>query len=192
MTMANDAQQSIFARIISVAVFASMITSCSLLSLSDKVPKTEETEPAAENHAAIPASSDDTYHTVRWGDTLSQIAKWYTGNLHHWRILARANPALIPDQLQPGDRIRIPAAYRVRRDTMPLDFEIAQPAHPNHTQPEKSPEAVPVTESTGEPAADQPNTAPGPVGETSNDTTEPAPRESTTPPLLDLFGPMEL
>lgn len=48
-------------------------------------------------------------HQVKWrGETLSLIAKWYTGRYNHWKALARANPGLEPNRIMIGDRICIP------------------------------------------------------------------------------------
>ena len=48
-------------------------------------------------------------HQVRWrGETLSLIAKWYTGHYGNWRALAKANPDLNPNHIVLGNRIHIP------------------------------------------------------------------------------------
>ena len=48
-------------------------------------------------------------HQVRWrGETLSLIAKWYTGHYNNWKALAQANPGLNPDHITLGNRIQIP------------------------------------------------------------------------------------
>ena len=48
-------------------------------------------------------------HQVRWrGETLSLIAKWYTGHYGNWKALAQANPSLNPNRIALGNRIYIP------------------------------------------------------------------------------------
>ncbi|MGD8271928.1 MAG: LysM domain-containing protein [Desulfobacterales bacterium] len=48
-------------------------------------------------------------HQVKWrGETLSLIAKWYTGHYGNWKALAQANPNLNPNRIALGNRIYIP------------------------------------------------------------------------------------
>jgi hypothetical protein len=62
-------------------------------------------------------------HTVRWpGESLSIIAKWYTGNLDNWRAIAQANPELDPDRITMGAEVRIPRQLLRTEDPMPRDF----------------------------------------------------------------------
>ena len=47
-------------------------------------------------------------HRVKWpGETLSLIAKWYTGSYGNWKAIARANPGLNPNRIAVGDIINI-------------------------------------------------------------------------------------
>ena len=62
-------------------------------------------------------------HTVRWpGESLSVIAKWYTGNGENWKILARANPELEPDRIRVGETIRIPENIMQTKKPLPQGF----------------------------------------------------------------------
>ena len=67
--------------------------------------KTPPTEAFAAKHRV-----HDFVHQVKWrGETLSLIAKWYTGHYGNWKALARANPGLNPNHIVLGNRIHIPA-----------------------------------------------------------------------------------
>jgi len=62
-------------------------------------------------------------HTVRWsGESLSIIAKWYTGQFKNWKILANFNSKLKPDRIFVGQTIRVPEALLRTRDRMPRSF----------------------------------------------------------------------
>lgn len=59
-------------------------------------------------------------HTIQYaGETLSGIARWYTGDTRNWRALARANPTIEPKRMQIGDTIRIPEEMVTNRKPMP-------------------------------------------------------------------------
>lgn len=100
-----------------------------VLGLEAKDTTSAETEPLAPVEAtpAAPGESPQelTYyiHTVKWhGESLSIIAKWYTGNLKNWEALAQANPNLTPSRLFIGNRIRIPEKLLKTREPMPQQF----------------------------------------------------------------------
>lgn len=62
-------------------------------------------------------------HNVRWpGETLSVIAKWYTGTVKNWKALANANPTLNPKKIVVGDTILIPENLLTSRKPMPFSF----------------------------------------------------------------------
>jgi hypothetical protein len=47
-------------------------------------------------------------HRVKWhGETLSLIARWYTGSYGNWKAIAEANPGLDPNRIAVGDTIKI-------------------------------------------------------------------------------------
>ena len=82
-----------------------------------KMLKTRESLP--ENYASL--NCQDCYrHKVRWpGESMSLIARWYTGSSNNWRKLARANPRLNPNRIRKGDVISIPPALLKTREPMP-------------------------------------------------------------------------
>ena len=59
-------------------------------------------------------------HTVRWrGESLSLIAKWYTGHYENWKALARVNPNLNPHRIMVGDIIYIPLEVMQTKERLP-------------------------------------------------------------------------
>jgi hypothetical protein len=63
------------------------------------------------------------YHKVKYpGETLSIIAKWYTGEIENWRALTKANPKLKPNRITVGDKIRIPNKLLHTQKPMPRSF----------------------------------------------------------------------
>lgn len=122
-------------------------------------------------------------HTVRWpGETLSIIAKWYTGKLTNWEILAKANPGLDPNRIRPGDEIRIPKGLMTTSDPMPRDYpsRFVQQPEPG---PEPKPEAA-VGEAA--PAEDGQEAAGQDAGQDAT-AAEPQPQEPAESGIL--FGP---
>lgn len=87
-----------------------------------------------------PPAGEQFLYTVQWADeSLSIIAKWYTGKLMNWELLAEANPGLDPNRIDIGDLILIPEDLLVRRDPVPQGFvRSLQP----ETKPEQSMEPV--------------------------------------------------
>jgi hypothetical protein len=70
-------------------------------------------------------------HKVQWhGETLSLIAKWYTGHYGNWKALARANPKLNPNRIVVGDIIRIPA--KMMKSKKPLPRKVVAKSLPNY------------------------------------------------------------
>jgi hypothetical protein len=66
---------------------------------------------------------EDLVHTVTYeGETLSIIAKWYTGDLNNWQDLAAANPDIDPNRIFIGNEIVIPEELLLTRDPMPQYF----------------------------------------------------------------------
>ena len=82
------------------------------------------TTPSAELETkAKPQESAPFVHTVRWqGESLSLIAKWYTGGYSNWRKIADANPRLDPNLIRIGDKIIIPQQLLKTKEPMERDF----------------------------------------------------------------------
>ena len=65
------------------------------------------------------------YHKVRYsGETLSLIAKWYTGDVENWQALTKANPKLNPNRITVGNTIRIPRKLLHTKKPMPRSFVV--------------------------------------------------------------------
>ena len=99
-------------------------------------PAPEEPSPSVEIKSETPVAVPDTpaleipepepsfhIHKVRWPEeTLSHIAKWYTGSVKNWKAIARTNPELDPKQINIGDTISIPEDLLTSRKPMPHSF----------------------------------------------------------------------
>ncbi len=73
----------------------------------------------------VPATSEPRIylHKVRWsGETLSHIAKWYTGTIKNWEAIAKVNPELDPKKIDIGDTISIPEDLLTSHKPMPHSF----------------------------------------------------------------------
>jgi hypothetical protein len=59
-------------------------------------------------------------HTVRWpGESMSLVARWYTGASKNWRKLAKANPRINPNRIKKGNVIVIPTKMLKTREPLP-------------------------------------------------------------------------
>jgi hypothetical protein len=100
--------------------------------VGSKFSSSDEAEMAAESQEQDPDKkevaeadtnphrSEDFEHTVRWrGESLSLIAKWYTGQFENWKALARVNPKLNPNRIMVGDAIRIPPEMMINKEPLP-------------------------------------------------------------------------
>lgn len=127
-------------------------------------PQTDSSmKPATEQVDSNYLPGDEKYpagyylHTVSLADeSISIIAKWFTGDLKKWEILAECNPAINPNRIFIGDKIKIPRSIMTRQDPMTPEFvEQSQPKskRKKSKKPAQStPEPVPVKpEETPEP-----------------------------------------
>ncbi len=82
----------------------------------------------------------DLMHTVQWkGESLSIIAKWYTGNIHNWKLLAEYNPLNNPDRIRIGNSFFIPEALLITRVPMPKSFVDNHQQQPEKDGPAETP-----------------------------------------------------
>lgn len=78
--------------------------------------KHDDWEPVDKNKAPV-------VHEVQWrSETLSIIAKWYTGESKNWEFLADANPNINADSISIGNKIFIPSDLVKTRDPMTKQF----------------------------------------------------------------------
>ena len=67
-----------------------------------------------------PGRVDYFEHRVKWsGETLSLIAKWYTGSYGNWKAIAQVNPGLNPNRIEVGDIINIPPEMMKTQKALP-------------------------------------------------------------------------
>ena len=67
-------------------------------------------KPPAKPKSKPPEESPYLVHRVRWpNETLSLIAKWYTGRTENWKAIAKTNPTLHPRRIRLGTEIKISA-----------------------------------------------------------------------------------
>ena len=110
-------------------------------------------------------------HAVKLsGESLSIIAKWFTGDLENWETLAKYNPTINPNRIFLGDKIKIPRHLMIRHDRMTQEFidksqpkprqRVSPAAPPKETveelQQEEPDKAVEVEEEEPQPAVVQP------------------------------------
>ena len=61
--------------------------------------KKHEWQPIKQKSASV-------VHEVQWPkETMEIVAKWYTGAIDNWELLADANPNINPESLSPGSKI---------------------------------------------------------------------------------------
>jgi len=90
-------------------------------------------------------------HKVRWErESLSIIAKWYTGHMRNWKLLAQHNPMNDPNRIRIGDEIAIPEKLVRTRDPLPKSFVDRYAPKPGGADEVKSPPDVPQGESPEE------------------------------------------
>ena len=121
----------------------------------------ESEDVAIRGPVEAPAAPAYFVHTVKFrGQTLGQIAQWYTGSYDNWRKLARANDLPVPnDQLKVGREVKIPTELVVRQDPLP------EPKRRRVARPPRAPRSSKET------------------------TAEPSEPEEEAPPLPPVIGP---
>ena len=95
--------------------------------------------------AQLSEKSTHFVHTIQWpGETLSIIAKWYTGSSSNWGALAKANPKLNPNLIRIGDKISIPKGLIKNQEPMPRSFlSSSSPKEDQTVSPPASKESEP-------------------------------------------------
>ena len=105
----------------------SLSSGCTML---QKSPQKAEQARESKKVTAVTAlnSNQDLpfFHQVRWqGETLSMIAKWYTGDWRNWKALAEVNPWLEPDNMFTGLKVKIPRQLLKNQKDMPREFVLS-------------------------------------------------------------------
>lgn len=86
------------------------------------------------------AAEPDVVHAVQAGETLYGLAEQYTGRSDRWQLLQQHNGIADPHRIEPGTRVRIPAALLVFAPSFAtvtyVTGEVRQfAAHDAHAQP---------------------------------------------------------
>jgi len=71
------------------------------------------------------ADSNEAYfvHTVKWsGETLADVAQWYTGEIKNQEQLVDLNPYVNPDKITVGSEVIIPVSLLKTREPLPKYF----------------------------------------------------------------------
>ena len=150
-----------------------------LLHTAKPMPQ-EFVEAVAKRHKAekaqvakAPPKPSHYYHRVKYsGETLSIIAKWYTGDVENWQALTKANPKLDPDRINVGDKIRIPRKLLNTRRPMTRSFVVASTKKKQTKSSSTTPSEVKTTKTAKK--------------ESESTPPESSPKE---PEVLELFGP---
>lgn len=97
-----------------------------------------EAEPKVAKHGQA-KQSECFVHTVKWpGETLSYIAKWYTGTPGNWKVIANANPGLNPNRICEGNEILIPQQVLKTQKPLPKNFLARFTSRPEKKSSSKS------------------------------------------------------
>lgn len=142
---------------------------------------TENVESTIEQPVQVPEeytggiyeAGDETYpggyyiHTVELADeSISIIAKWFTGNMMNWEVLAKCNPSINPNRIFLGNKIRIPRSLMTRQDPMTAEFVQESQPHPKKkgkTKPKPSPAKAETPDNkTQQPTVKEPAVPPAP------------------------------
>jgi hypothetical protein len=104
-------------------------------------------------------------HTVKLPDeSISIIAKWFTGDLMNWEVLAKYNPTINPNRIFLGNKIRIPRDIMTRHTPMTPEFvEASQPQ--TRRKKSESPAQATIEQTEAEPAPLTVQSPPEPVAE---------------------------
>jgi hypothetical protein len=107
-------------------------------------------EPAPPPVVEEPPPPVEFVHTVKLkGESLSIIAKWYTGELKNWEPLAKYNPGPKPNRIFLGDQIKIPTSMMVTQEPLTQEFvDESQPKGKRRASAGKTDEKKPSSEPT--------------------------------------------
>jgi hypothetical protein len=134
-------------------------------------------------------------HTVRYsGETLSLIAKWYTGEAKNWPILADRNPDVSPNNLRIGALILIPRDMVVNTEPMPRSYISSSPSKGKKIPAAKTGVSKGRDrDSAGSGEAEAADLPDGPTSPPTSGTTSAAPPAPSQHKGdgLELFGPKE-
>lgn len=106
-----------------------------------------EVKPTTREKVRPPKKSAGLVHRTQWqGETLSIIAKWYTGKFKNWKAVAKANPKLNPNRILIGNKIHIPEDLLNTREPMPKEFLAGFTSKPKKKRSASKPKPPPEEE----------------------------------------------
>lgn len=79
-----------------------------------KLPATATPQPTTDQIVPAPTTDSAPSHTIKSGETLTQIAKQYAVSIES---LMLANPSVKPTSLRPGQKIILPASINASKET---------------------------------------------------------------------------
>ncbi|TKB27024.1 LysM peptidoglycan-binding domain-containing protein [Desulfopila sp. IMCC35006] len=135
----------------------------------EAVAEQPETElPEMEFQAGDKAYPEGYYvHTVSVpNESISIIARWYTGDQKNWVLLAKCNPTINPNRIFLGNKIKIPRRMITRPTPLPPEFVQQSQTEPQRKRKKKISQAK-TTVTPAAPAAPAKEEAPllfGPKG----------------------------
>jgi hypothetical protein len=114
-----------------ITIGATVLIPDNLLHTKKKMPR-EFVDAVAKRHKTRKAQAGKAqprssyyYHKVKYpGESISIIAKWYTGDVKNWHSVAKVNPKLDPNRITVGDKIRIPNKLLHTQKPMPRSFVV--------------------------------------------------------------------
>ena len=115
-------------------VLAALFWACSACAMVKKSPQKADQSRDTKKVTAVMVTTNSNadlpfFHQVRWeGETLSLIAKWYTGDYRNWKALAEVNPWLEPNNMFTGLKVKIPRQLLKNQKDMPREFVLSSTA----------------------------------------------------------------
>jgi len=112
-------------------VLVALLWACSGCTMLKKSPQAADKSVETKKVAAVELQKNSTenlpfFHQVRWeGETLSLIAKWYTGDWRNWKALAEVNPWVEPNNMFAGVKVKIPRQLLKNKKRMPREFVLS-------------------------------------------------------------------
>ena len=109
-------------------LLTALFWACSSCSIVKKSPQAADKPMETKRLTAVEETTNSNqdlpfFHQVRWeGETLSLIAKWYTGDWKNWKALAKVNPWVEPNNMFTGMKVKIPRQLLKNQKPMPREF----------------------------------------------------------------------
>ncbi len=132
-------------RLLVTAALLSVMVGCSMLKPKLSPPEAVPAAPLAGTTTGKSSTKNSPHliHQIRWpGETLSIIAKWYTGDYRNWPALVEATPWLVNSRVVVGDKVLIPVRLVTNRSPLPKTFLARYQRQEPSSRQSKGPESV--------------------------------------------------